>query len=601
MSEKQNLTPRQQLKAIFKVAGLSVEIAPGAVAFKLAGAVIDAVVPIVTTYFAAQTINALTRAYQGDSEAEKQALIYIAITAALSLLMITWRSVDNYIQAKLRYLVEARVSDRMYSHFLSLDYWRYNDKDTADLYDRALKFSNFYAYVFDRIAVIVSQLIGVITAVVALALFHPVLALVVFIALTPGVYVQFKLSRMQIQHWNENVEVRRAKSMLEWHLGKPDLIPEIRLYGMVNFLLKHRKNLRDKDEKERIDFEKKFLPLRLFSDGLESLVEIGSLVWVALQIVDKQQPIGQFVYVQQIVYRAMSSASSLVSTLGSIDEDIANLFDYQQFMSLPTSQTGTKTLAAPPQKITLNKVSFHYPASDKLALKDVSFEIERNTHIAIVGENGAGKTTLIKLLTGQYQPSSGEILLDATNLSDVNDKNWHKQFAVLQQGFIHYEFATAGDNVRFGAVDEEHTAERLKNALNQAEAEGFTAKLPVGLGTYVNTWMEDKKGNKGVDLSGGQWQRLALARNFYRNAPIIILDEPTSAIDALAEARIFKRLFADKNRTVITISHRLSTVERADIIFMLEDGGLVESGTHQELVKKKGRYFRMFESQLKDH
>jgi ATP-binding cassette subfamily B protein/ATP-binding cassette subfamily C protein len=139
----------------------------------------------------------------------------------------------------------------------------------------------------------------------------------------------------------------------------------------------------------------------------------------------------------------------------------------------------------------------------------------------------------------------------------------------------------------------------LHASLVNAEADSFVDKLPYKLKTYPNTWMEDKEGNKGTQLSGGQWQRLALARNFYRNAPIVILDEPTSAIDALAEASIFKRLFAKTNKkTVVTISHRLSTVERADLIIMLRDGRIVETGTHQELVTKRGQYYTMFEGQL---
>lgn len=599
MSDKKKLTAVEQFKAIGGVARLSFKVASGPVLFKLAGAFIDAILPIVTIYFAALTTTALVSAYGGDEVAGRQAVGFVIVTALLGLILTVWRSVDNFIQAKMRYVVEAAVSDRMYAHFLALEFWRYDDKDTADLYDRALKFSDFFAWVFDRIASLISQLIGLITAIVALALFEPWLAIAIFIAIAPGVYLQYRLSRKQIAHWNENVEVRRAKNMLEWSLGQPNLISELRLYGMVNFMLRHRRKLRDTDEKGRIEFEKTFMPLRVASDALEAAVELGVLVWISFQIIARIHPVGQFLYVQQVVSRAMQNASSFISTLGQIDEDIANLFDYEQFMQLPTRANDGNKLAEPPQQITFDNVSFAYPGSKIPVLQNVSFTISAHQHVAIVGENGAGKSTLVKLLSGLYQPTSGKVLLDGIDLAEYDTASWHKQLGVLQQEFIHYNFANAGDNVRFGDVDSHYTPERMQEALKLAEAEQFVNKLPQGIDTYVNNWMEDSKGNKGVDLSGGQWQRLALARDFYRRAPIIILDEPTSAIDALAESRIFDHLFADRKRTVITISHRLSTVQKADVILMLEDGVLVESGTHAELVTKKGRYVRMFKSQLK--
>lgn len=218
--------------------------------------------------------------------------------------------------------------------------------------------------------------------------------------------------------------------------------------------------------------------------------------------------------------------------------------------------------------------------------------------MAIVGENGAGKTTLIKVLTGLYLPTSGAMYLDGKSMKKIAIDSWHAQLGVLQQDYLSYGFASAKDNIYFGDVSGPLDSIRFEAALDRAEARAFLEKLPRGVDSYVINWMEHEDGTKGADLSGGQWQRLALARNFYRDSPIIILDEPTSAIDALAESRIFKHLFADKERTVITISHRLTTIEKADTIFMIKDGYLVEQGTHQQLVSLRGAYYHMFESQL---
>jgi len=407
------------------------------------------------------------------------------------------------------------------------------------------------------------------------------------------------LSRKQVQHWNSNVETRRAKDMIEWNMFQVSAIAELRLYGMVRHLLDLRMKLRDKDEKVRIEFERKYIGQQLGADVLEAAAEVVALIYITLQIIAHTQPVGQFIYVQQIVSRALGGARSFVSQLSSIDEDIANLFDYNEFMKLPTTKVGTTRLKKLPQSIRFENVSFHYPNNEQTVLDDISLTITQGQHVAIVGENGAGKSTFVKLLLGLYKPTSGAVYVDDINLAAVSTDDWHKYLGVLTQDSNHYSFATARDNILLGDVMHPVSNERFEAALDAAEARTFLEKLPKGLDNYVNQWIEHEDGTPGVDLSGGQWQRLALARNFYRNSPIIVLDEPTSAIDALAESRIFERLLKKEDKTIITISHRVTTIEKADIIFMLEDGKIVEQGTHKELVAKNGQYVRMFKSQLR--
>ena len=176
--------------------------------------------------------------------------------------------------------------------------------------------------------------------------------------------------------------------------------------------------------------------------------------------------------------------------------------------------------------------------------------------------------------------------------------SWHRHLAVRSQEGLKSAFATAADNIYFGDATAPRDDVRVRRAADDAEALDFINKLPNGLENHVSNWMEDPRGRKGSVLSGGASHRLARDRNFYRNAQFMVMDEPTSAIDALAEHRIFSRLFADRSRTIIAISHRLATIEKADVVYMLEDGRIVEQGTHKELVALRGRYFRMFESQL---
>jgi ATP-binding cassette, subfamily B, bacterial len=601
MPKKQKkLSNKEYLGAIASVAKLSFKTAPWAVGFKLVGSVIDAILPIVITYFAALTTTELAAAYVGDPEAGQRALLYVIITALLGLVGTAWRSVNQYVQQLMRFKVESRISDMMYEHFLALEFWRYDDKETADLYERARKFSQFFAYVFDRLASLLTQIITLLFTLAALFVFMPWLSFFVLVAVVPGMVMQFRLSRAQVAHWNKNVDVRRSRSYIEWNLLQPEAIAELRLNGLVRHLLSLRSKLRDQDEKVRLHFERSYIGKSLLADVLEAATEVGALIWVISQIVAKAQPIGQFVYVQQLVSRAIGAANAFVSEISNIDEDLANLFDYQAFMKLPRQKGGQTTLDHTPEVITVSDVSFHYPQSKTTVLQDISLTIHKGQHVAIVGENGAGKSTLIKLLTGLYHPTKGSIAVDGVSLRDVAVESWHKKLSVLQQDFQQYIFTDIHDNVYFGDTDQPPDLKRITDALQQAEAYNFTQKLPKKLRTYLTPWMEDEQGDKGTGLSGGQWQRIALARNFYRNAPIIILDEPTSAIDAIAEARIFNRLFGRENKkTVITISHRMSTVEKADVIVVLQEGRIAETGTHAELVKKKGVYYTMFEGQIK--
>lgn len=598
VKQDRKLTTREYALAMFRVAQATYRAAPLAIVVQLTGSIITAVLPIVTTYFAARATTALAEAYAGNHAAGEQVLVYVGITAVLGVVMTAWQSLESYVTQLMRYRVEAAMTDRMYEHFHEIDFWRYDDKKTADMYDKAQQFARFFPYIFDRLASIVTQFITMVTGLIALIWVSWWLGLIVLAAVIPGIMIQFRLSRASAKHWKDNVETRRSQNMIEWQILQPRFMAELRLYGIVRYLLNMRIELRDKDEKARIEFERKYIGKKLAADVLEAAAEVTTLFWIAIQVINRLQPIGQFLYVQQIVSRTMTGVSGLVNTLSSIDEDIANLFDYNEFMALPAQSVGKESLKSVPQTIAVDDVSFHYPANDKLVLRDVSFSIAAGQHVAIVGENGAGKSTLIKLLTGLYEPTNGAIKLDGVSLSDLKISSWHKYLGVLQQDYIAYGFATAKDNVYYGDTSKAFDASRFDTALDKAEARSFLSKLPRGFDSYVNPWMEDAEGNAGTDLSGGQWQRLALARNFYRDSPVIILDEPTSAIDALAESRIFKHLLGEKNKTIITISHRLTTIDKADVVFMMKDGQLVEQGTAKELIAKKGEFYRMFESQI---
>lgn len=597
-SEISQMSIREYMRAIWSVLKISFSISKSSIGFKVISAVLDSVFPLLTAYFAAQTTTQIAAAFHSVSGAKEKALVFVVVTAALGLVTAIQSSLGNYFDQVVRFRVESKISDMLFDRFSQLEFWRYDDKKTADLYEKAKDFSSFFAYIFDRVAQLFQSFIGVTTAILGLGLISPWLSVALFLAIVPGLIVQYKLSRFQIQHWRDTIVERRKQSFIEYNMLDPKTMSELRLNGMAKRLLSMRVTFRNKDQGGRLGFERRFIKWRIISDGLEAIVQLGSLAWVVGRVASKALPIGQFVYVQQLVSRALGSSSSFISQLGSTDEDLAKLKDYNEFMEISTVHSGKTPIKKPVTTIRFEDVSFTYPTSTKEVLSHVTLTIKAGSHIAIVGENGAGKTTFIKLLLGFYKPTNGTIYVDDIPLQDYDIAQWHKQLGVLLQDFTRYQFATIGDNVTFGDVASEPIPGRIDEALRAAEALEIINKLPNKLDTPASTWFEEEEG---VHLSGGQWQRIALARNFFRRAPIIVLDEPTSAIDAHAEADIFDRLFNRNNQnTIITISHRLTTIENADCIYVFQDGKIVQVGTHAELSKQKtGEYTHMFRRQLK--
>lgn len=597
-TQQQKMSLKSYLNAIGKVLSISFKLSPAAIAIKIFTAALNAVMPLLMAFFAAQTITSITAAFNSQPGAKTAALWYVTLTALIGLLDNIFTSITGYIDQVLRFKIEARISDSLYERFIALDFWRYDDKNTTDLYEKAQDFTRFFAYIFDRVTQLFISLFGMFSAIIALIVVSPWLSIAIFLAIMPSMVVQYKMSRFSVRLWRENVTARRKQTFIEYNMIQPQVISELRLYNLAKTILRLRKKYRDQDQLARFEQEKKFIKWRVLGNFLESGAQLSSLIWIVLQIAAKAQPIGQFVYVQQLVSRALGSADRFISDYGSIDEDLAKLVDYNEFMALPVVSGRSAKKIKSVETIRFENVSFKYPASDKLVLKNINFTVKKGEHIAIVGENGAGKTTLIKLLLGFYPPSSGRILINDIDLSSIDSASWHQQIGVLLQDFTRFYFLNAGENVSAGDITVLPKKSKIDRALELAEAKNLVYDLPKKLDTPLAPWLEE---DGATDLSGGQWQRLGLARNFYRQAQIVILDEPTSAIDALAEAKIFDRLFDPSNKkTVITISHRLTTIEAADTIFVLKDGQIVQSGPHKLLAKDaKHEYARMFRRQLK--
>lgn len=311
--------------------------------------------------------------------------------------------------------------------------------------------------------------------------------------------------------------------------------------------------------------------------------------------------IGQFTLVFQQTMNLAFSAEEILNQYSSIAVRTKYLDKFFDFLKYPrTIHNPSKPEPIPndpsPPIIEFKQVSFKYPGTDRYILKDFNLTLNSGEKLALVGENGAGKTTLIKLLLRFYDVTEGEILINGINIKLLNLDKWHSLVGALFQDFIKYQF-TVRENIEFGNVQKPDNQELLNKSINRSGVDGYLENLPGKLNQTVGKMFDG-----GIDLSGGQWQKLALARAFYRDAPILILDEPTSAIDAKAEYEIFQRVQKlEKDKTVLIISHRFSTVRNADRILVLDNGQIIEAGNHEQLMEKQGLYAELFNLQAQGY
>jgi ATP-binding cassette subfamily B protein len=276
------------------------------------------------------------------------------------------------------------------------------------------------------------------------------------------------------------------------------------------------------------------------------------------------------------------------------------LTDLIEFFAMkPRIQTATNAIPAPrPIRagFDFQKVCFHYPGVERLVLRDLNLRLEPGERIALVGANGQGKTTLVKLLTRLYDPTSGRILLDGVDLREYDIDSLQREIGVIFQDFVRFDMA-ARANIGVGRLEHMENESRIREAAGKSRADEILTKLPGNLDQMLGRRFEG-----GVDLSGGEWQKFALARAYLRDAQVLVLDEPTAALDAIAEYEVFKR-FSEltEGRMALLISHRFSTVRMADLIVVLEGGAIREQGTHQQLMALGGRYAEMFELQAANY
>lgn len=453
-----------------------------------------------------------------------------------------------------------------------------------------------------RLIAFISAIFKVITAAIVVFSAFPIVIPLIFLATIPS-YLAWDRTRKKT--WTYYTKKRslmvRITIYIKTLLYTDSTSKEVAIFKTGRVLLskirKHQKKYFDNFNKANNPRMVEIVLARIF----QFVVFIYTQYLNLSSVLKRTLSLGQFTLIFQQTYNLVTSSEDILNQYSSISARNKHLDLFFKFMetkrkvSLPKSPKQISKISHPPV-IQFNNVSFRYPGTKRYILKGFNMTIKSGEKIALVGENGAGKTTLIKLLLRFHDVTDGEVLVNGTNIRDLDLDEWHKLTGALFQDFIKYQF-TFKENVNFGDLEKSGNMKLFSESIEKSGASSYLKKLPKGENQVLGKMFEG-----GVDLSGGQWQKLALARAFFRNAPILVLDEPTSAIDAKAEYEIFQRVQKlQKDKTVIIISHRFSTVRNADRIMVLNEGRIIEEGNHSELMKKKGLYEELFTIQAQGY
>ena len=441
--------------------------------------------------------------------------------------------------------------------------------------------------------------ISITTLIAGLIYFEPYLIILLVLSIIPSFINEVRYSQRQYSLARSWTSERRELDYLRFIGANDKTAKEIKLFGLTDFVVNRFKNLSEEYYQLNKTLAIKRSALGFLFNVLGSLSYYGAYVFIIYRVLSGAITLGELTFLSGSFNRLMRNLQDFFSKFTRISESALYLKDYFDFIDISIVSKVKENIPLP-KHITkgfeFKDVHFAYPNSEVEILKGISFNLKAGEKLAFVGQNGAGKTTLIKLLLRFYEPTSGEILLDGININRFNIAEYQEYFGVIFQDFFRYEF-TVRENIAIGNIDELENQSKIENAAELSLANDVVAELKHGYNQQLG-----KRFSNGQELSGGQWQKVALARAYMKNAEVMILDEPTSALDARAESEVFGRFIGlTEGKTSIIISHRFSTVRQANRILVLEHGKVLEIGTHEELMTNKNLYSELFALQAEGY
>ena len=556
----------------------------------------SSVIPSVTAVLGGLALTEIVEATQTHNLAPF--LLIIVALAFLQFFGIVLGRYASLFEMEIQRKVYTEVTRRIALKYVEVPLAERESKEFLDKFERVIDFGNNVNSVIKGVSNIGYSVLSLVTILVTTIATSWIITLIIIISSIPYSILSLKLSMRQRDNWRKHTSDRRKAFDIRNRIIHSNSSLEIEVNGLAEYLVSKMVKLSQEATRRDIEDYKRFFWPSNVMRFTETITSFVSLTFVALKIVAGEMAVGRFATVRNLLSQLSSSITALFAGIADANEGIVNATDYMEFMATPSPVYGNIKVERTP-KIEFRNVSFTYPHATEKAIDNVSFVLNPGDSLAIVGENGAGKTTLIKLLIGAYQPQDGMIFVNDEPLEQIDRRSYLEQIGALFQDYSRYEFATLGENVWYGDITKKMNKSRVRAALEKAGLGAFEKKFTNGLDQILS---KNYSKDNATDLSGGQWQRLSIARAFYRESNILLLDEPTSAVDAKAEYEIFKNILEhQQDRTTVIISHRFSTVRKAKKIMVISHGEVIEQGTHQELITQGGLYKEMFDLQAEGY
>ncbi|WP_460673295.1 ABC transporter ATP-binding protein [Larkinella ripae] len=597
LSWKDRFSALRNLPAFFRMIW---QASPGLFLGNAAVRLVRAAMPALTLYIGKLIIDEVIRLSNQPGTDTNWLWTLVAAEFGLAILATALGRLTSLIDGLLGDLVTNRTSVRLMEHAATLDLEQFEDATFYDKLERARRQTTGRSFLLSGVFGQVQELISIAFLAAGLAVYNPWLLLLLLLAVIPAFIGDNYFNQKSYSLSRSWTPERRELDYLRFVGASDETAKEVKIFGLSNFLIDRFRTL-------SWEYYRKNRSLAIRRAGWGTALTMigtvgyyGAYVWIVARAVGGTISIGDLTFLAGSFRQLRSSMEGILLQFSSLTQEAVYLQDLFDFFEIkPLIHSTAKPLPFPAKiqsGFVFENVGFKYTNSERWALRNLSFSLKPGEKLALVGENGAGKTTLVKLLARLYDPAEGRILLDGRDLREYDLLELRRNISVIFQDYVRFKMS-AGVNIAVGDIDERTNQPRIENSAERSLADTVIAKLPGGYEQQLG-----RSFGKGVELSGGEWQKVALGRAYMRDAQVLILDEPTAALDARAEYEVFQRFARlTEGKAAVIISHRFSTVRMADRILVLENGQLLEIGSHNELLEKAGRYAELFQLQARGY